>query len=351
MAAFSVDLGYMFMANEQLHVTTDVSAKAAVIALSQGSSPQTAVTAAINCAASNTVCGSPLAIGSPNVTLGTVVHVANAAYYWTFVPGGTPPSAAQVTATVPVPLFFAPVLNTNTFSAARTSTAAFVRNKWCFVIDRSGSMCWDLSGVDDSYPPGTKSPPANQPPNPVGSRWAALEAAVQAFVSVASAAAVTNEAGLATFATTATADCPISANYAPIITALTNYGNNQMTGNTNLAAGLSTAINLFASSDDGTPWNKVIIVFSDGQWNTGSDPLGTNPNLILQATNAGITIHTVGLQLAQQDPTDPNFKNYQTTMHDLATRTGGMVLTANDASSLITVFRRLAETIPVILTQ
>ena len=58
-AAFSVDMAYMFLAREQLHVATDAAAKAAVVGLSQGSSQTTATNTAISYAAANTVCGSP----------------------------------------------------------------------------------------------------------------------------------------------------------------------------------------------------------------------------------------------------------------------------------------------------
>jgi hypothetical protein len=336
-AAFSVDLAYMFLASEQLHVATDAAAKAAVVGLSQGHSQQSAINAAIACAAANTVGGEPVAISSMNVSLGNVTLSPSRS--WTFQRGGTPTTAAQVTATVSVPLFFAPLLNTTTFSPSKTSTAAFVRNKWCLVFDRSGSMCFDMSGVDYSYPPGTPPYPEGYylPPNPVGSRWANLQVAANTFLSAVSASPVENQIGLVTFATSATTDCTFSNDYTPITNRLAYYGSHQMIGSTNLSAGLRAAFNLFSSTDDGTPWNKIIVVLSDGQWNEGSNPL----SLVSQATSAGIVIHTVGLL--------PQANNY--TMQQLPARTGGQFFYASDSAALQSAFQKLAETIPVILTQ
>ena len=52
-----------------------------------------------------------------------------------------PKIAAQVTGSVSAPLFFAEFLGTSNVYYVNTSVAAFVRNKWCLVFDRSGSMC------------------------------------------------------------------------------------------------------------------------------------------------------------------------------------------------------------------
>ena len=91
-AAFSVDVEYMYLANEQMHVAMDSAAKAAVVSLSQGSNQQTAINTAISYAAANQVCGHPLTITSSNVTLGKVTYSQSGG--WVFSAGGTPLSAA-----------------------------------------------------------------------------------------------------------------------------------------------------------------------------------------------------------------------------------------------------------------
>jgi Flp pilus assembly protein TadG/uncharacterized protein YegL len=348
-AAFSVDMAYMFLAREQLHVATDAAAKAAVVALAQGNSQPSVITNAINYAAANTVCGQPLTITSSNVVLGGVTYSASG--YWTFSPTATIKTAAQVTAQPSVPLFFGRLLNTSTFSPTRTSTAAFVRNKWCFVFDRSGSMCFDMSGTDWSYPSPVgylygQYPRSPYVPHATLSRLANLCTGANTFLSTLTnspGGTAQNQVGMVTFSTTANTDCTFSSSYTAIQNKLSYYLSTNIyndgieNGGTNLSAGLQAALNLFSSTDDGTPWNKVIIVFSDGQWNSGSDPL----NLVSQANSAGIVIYTVGL-LSQSN---------NNTMQQLPAQTGGQFYYATSGAALQTAFQTLAETIPVILTQ
>ena len=348
-AAFSVDLAYMYLAREQLHVATDAAAKAAVVVLSQGSSTTAATNAAIAYAGANKVCGTPLTITSSNVTLGNVTYAASGK--WAFNKGGTPTIAAQVTAKPSVSLFFGRALNNSTFTTSRTSTAAFVRNKWCFVFDRSGSMCFDMSGTDWSFPPPTgqlnnKYPNSPYVPNATLSRLAALCTGANTFLSTLTSSpggTSQNQVAMVTFSDSASNDCTFSSSYTAIQSKLnyyltTNiYSDGIENGGTNLAAGIQSAINLFSSTDDGTPWNKIIIVFSDGQWNSGSDPL----TLVSTANNANIVIHTVGLLSAANN----------TTMQQLPAQTGGLFLYTTNGASLTAAFQKLAQTIPVILTQ
>ncbi len=112
-AAFSVDLAYMFLVREQLHAATDAAAKAAVVVLAQGGGTLTASNTAVTYAGQNVVGGSGLTISNGNVALGKVLY-ANGT--WAFSAGGTPIIAAQVTGSVSVPSFFAPVLGHSTFT-------------------------------------------------------------------------------------------------------------------------------------------------------------------------------------------------------------------------------------------
>jgi Ca-activated chloride channel family protein len=357
-AAFSVDVAYMFLAREQLHVATDAAAKAAVVALSQGGSAAQATQKAIDYASYNKVGGQPLTITDNDVKLGRVAYATGGS--WAFSLGGTPLTAAKVTAPATVSLFFGRIFGTNTFSPTDMSTAAFVRNKWCFVFDRSGSMCFDFTGTDWSFPAGSwghggywgpptanrrpppdwspSNHPYNYPPQSANSRWASLNNGANIFLSAAAAAPVENRIAMVTFESSSSTDTSspyFLTSYSPITNKLNYYGSHQMNGGTNIYSGLQRAINLFASTDDGTPWNKVIILFSDGEWNEGSDPL----NLISQANNAGITIHTVGLL------------TNNTTMQQLAIQTGGKHFYVTTGDDLESAFRALAQTIPVILTE
>jgi Mg-chelatase subunit ChlD len=348
-AAFSVDMAYMFLGREQLKVATDAAAKATAVAMTLGDSQQTATNTAISYAAANTVWGQPLTLASSNVTLGKVTY--SASDLWTFSAGGTPLTAVQVTGTASTPLFFAPALGTKQFSTTSTSTAAFVRTKWCFVFDISGSMCFDMSGTDWSYPPpigylSNKYPPSPYYPNSSLSRLANLVSGANTFLSALTnspGGTLENEVGMITFSDSASTACTFTSTYSSVSNKLsyyltTNiYSDGIYNGGTNLSAGLQAAFNLFTSTADGTPWNKVIIVFSDGEWNEGVDPT----TLISQATSAQITIHTIGLLSGGNN----------TTMQQLAAQTGGQFMNVTNTSAVQTAFKKLAESTPVILTQ
>jgi uncharacterized protein YegL/Flp pilus assembly protein TadG len=358
-AVFSVDIAYMFLVREQLQVATDAAAKAAVVALAQGSSSQQATNTAISYAGQNKVGANGLTIAGGNVSLGKVVYAQSGA--WTFSSGGTPLIAAQVTGSVSSPLFFAPVLGSKTFTTRNSSTAAFVRNKWCLVFDRSGSMCFDMSGNDWYYPPPTGYLNGQYPgssrspyyPDATNSRLGNLYTGATTFLNALTnspGGTASNEVGMVTFADSANTDCQFTSNYSAISTQLHSYLTTNIwsdgiaNGGTNLSAGLQAAINMFISdaNTDKTVWNKVIIVFSDGQWNQGNDPInGGSPTIVSQANSNSITIYTVGL-LQQSN---------NATMQNLASQTGGQFYYVTTGTALQNAFQALAQTIPVILTQ
>jgi Flp pilus assembly protein TadG len=372
-AAFSVDVAFMQLARQELHVATDAAAKAAVTKLSQGGSQGQAKQAAVDCAAANSVGGKALSIDSTNVDLGRVTYSQTG--YWTFTKDATPLSAARVTVNMvdgttagPVNLFFGRILGTSKFNPLMTSTAAFVRNKVCFCFDRSRSMTFDLSGVDERWPSGTGWP--NGVPSSLtttkkqlyppcnGSRWASLSSAANLFLDVLGTSSVQTPVALVTWADSASyssyyqgttyktssisfnavdTDSTFVTDYATVRTAITNRGGKTMLGGTNMASGLQRAINLFASTEDGTPWNKIIILFSDGQWNAGTDPIATART----AAGQNIVVHTVGLLSGGDNGT----------MRNIATTTGGLYFYAPNGASLQSAFEQLARTLPVILTQ
>jgi Ca-activated chloride channel homolog len=375
-AAFSTDLAYMFLAREELHIATDAACKAAVtkLAMAQAGGIQDLVGAknlAKTVAGLNFVCGGTASLSDDQITLGHVEYNSTTKK-WDFyaTPCGNKYMAAQVTAQLPVPLFFGKILGVSSFTPTGHSEAAFVRNKWCLVFDRSGSMAYDMTGIDRQYPTGpitethkkkvwddpwhyhweyyevtiTRPWTEDDPPHPDLSRWAALVEASTGFLNCVATSPVENRVGMVTFGTyadTGSTRVTFSTSYTPITTRLTTIGLSPLKegtiSTTNLKAGLQEALDLFQDTDDGTPWNKIIVVLSDGIWNTGGDPTTVIPSL--QA--AGITCHTIGLL--------PGGDN--DAMHQIAAQTGGRALQANDEDELIDSFTALTQTIPVILTK
>jgi Flp pilus assembly protein TadG len=371
-AAFSVDIAYMQLTREELHIATDAAAKAAVSKLSLGGTQSQAKQAAIDCAAANTVAGRPLTIDASSVTLGKVAYAQSG--HWDFTANGTPNTAAKVDVTMssatvsgPVSLYFGRMLGTSQFNPRSSSTAAFVRNKVCLTLDRSHSMCFDLSGVEWRYPSGIPARPEayKYPPQVPDSRWSKLSTAIDIFLTVVAAVPVETRVGLVTWASNVDTgdywsayttyvngkkvtkpaspaspatciDQTFTTDFSLIRAPIAARGANVVLGGTNMSAGMTTAINLFASTDDGLPWNKVMILFSDGQWNEGANPITTAATA--KANN--IVIHTVGL-----------LNNGDSTLQTIAANTGGRYFYAPNETALNAAFQEIARMLPVILTK
>lgn len=401
-AAFSVDVAYMHLVREELRIATDAAAKAAVTKLSLGGTEDEARSLAVTIASKNRVAGKALTIDAANVQLGCSTYATGSR--WAFTKDATPLTAASVTVnmagnTTPgtVNLFFGRLFGTSTFSPTRTSTAAFVRNKVCLCFDRSRSMTFDLSGINERWPTSSSGWPTGVPssagavkigkttydfrwlyPPCNNSRWYHLANGANTFLDVldelrASNAMVTQVALLtwgssydnsnskdvnnkyhtytgrtlntSSSRTTFTAydtNASFVTTYATIRSTIAAKKGVTMLGGTDMNAGLQEAVDLFESTKDGLRWNKIIILFSDGCYTT------TNPvnSAAVSAANADIIVHTVGFLLNNEDSSigEPTLKG-------IANATGGRYFKATDGASLKKSFEDLARTLPVILTQ
>jgi Ca-activated chloride channel homolog len=227
-------------------------------------------------------------------------------------------------------------------------------------------MLYDMSGTEYAYPSGnprlssfTAWGPiwrnALSPPHPTDSRWAALERVINDFfveISDCNPAPYTSlvtwgsdyKAPLAPFAqfTSSTLDVALPPASNPIAqrdlikAAIQGLGNKQMFGSTNLSAGLDRA-RLHLTSDQARSFTaKVIILFTDGLWNVGRDPLLAAQD----ARDAGIIVHTVSM-----------LTPYQPTLAQIAETTGGRNFTTFNEVQLRDAFREIAEGLQVVLVE
>lgn len=361
MAAFSIDLAYIELVKTQLKAATDAAAKAGTSALVQGLSDADAQAAAINIAAANTVAGKPLKITVSDITIGQSVQQADGT--WQFVAGLKPSQAVQVTSVLSssnangsVPLFFAPLLGTSSYSTSLTSVASSYACEVCLVVDRSHSMTYDLSGVNQQFPlpigsdwiAGMKSPPIT------GSRWLALESAMSSFCGILQVASAPPRVALVTWASDigtssieysltgqtsvgVSLDLGLTNDTAALYSAIHNRSNNVMLGATNMGAGIDEGITVLTASNVRPYAKRVMVLMTDGLWNRGNDPV----NSATVAAGQDITIHCICF-LKNAD---------QTTCQEIASITGGKFYYASDAASLTAAFNDLAYSLPVVLTK
>jgi Flp pilus assembly protein TadG len=393
MAALSMDLAYLELIKTELRAATDASARAAASALIQGQTTAQVQAVAINTAAINKVAGKPLKITAADVTLGQSVLQSNGTY--AFQAGSQPYQAVQVSVAMAasnangaVPLFFGPFVGMNTYQPANTSVAAASACDVCLVLDRSHSMCWDETGTNWSYPEpylghaspygldtygvlstvppygssGLPSGVFQQYPPQAGSRWMALQSAVQSFCGILQAANGNTHAAVVTWASPisitetvystiqspynlptsqgVTMDVGLTSNMSAITAAVTAHSSNILIGGTDMYTGIEGGISVLTGSGSRPSATKVMILMTDGDW---SSPPG-NINPVNAASNAAadkITIHCIGFT------SNANM----TTCQEIASMTGGKFYYASNSASLTAIFQEIAGTLPVALTQ
>ncbi|TWU50509.1 von Willebrand factor type A domain protein [Rubripirellula tenax] len=354
MAAFSIDVAYMQLSRLELRTSADAAAKAGAEALSREGSVDDARTAAKQLASMNLVGGAPLTLQDSDIFFGRSARQSDGS--WAFTQGAMPYSGVRVHATQPVSLFFGAITGKENFSTNMHSTACATENEICLVVDRSHSMCFDLTGTDFSYPPAIPTGPDDPiifPPDPSASRWGYLAEAVDAFVEIVEQRNAAQRIGLVTFGSNITLstyegnltgrtfpatalDVPLGSDFAAVLTAIQNRTNDVMLGGTNLSSGMQMGIDMLVGPTSQSHATKTMVVMTDGKWNTGINPA----TLAKAANQEGIIVHTITF-LDTADQSD---------MVKVAKFGSGEHYHASDGPSLIAAFEDLAFNLPVTLT-
>jgi Ca-activated chloride channel homolog len=363
-AAITIDYAYMQMVRSDLRIATDAAAKAGAEALARTENNNEAINAAIAYAASNPVAGQPLQLSSSDIVLGRVDPKSNGK--WNFKDGKQPFNAVQVRGKTNASLFFGKTLGISEYKPTEETIAGYQEFDVMLCLDRSGSMCFDMSGVDYSYPNnnpnlsnftawGTLWRNYVSPPHPTNSRWAVLSRAVNDFLEVAGQSNPQPYVSLTTWgsdytspvapfpsfeAATVNVNLPSQSNFQAQMVNIKNrisqLGNAPIMGGTNLSAGVDLAVEKLSGNSARSLSKKVIILLTDGQWNNGRDPiLAANA-----AKTKGITIHTVSM-----------LTNMQTTLAQIADITGGKSYSTQNETELREAFKDIAAGLRVVLVE
>lgn len=361
MVVLSVDTAYMQLARTELRSATDAAAKAAAGELNRTNGDVEAARAeGIRIASLNTVSGRPLALRPGDFEFGQAVRQSNGS--WAFVAGSQPFSSVRVTGeksstspSGPVNLLFAGIFGSSTFAPTETAVASQFDQEICLAIDRSHSMCFDLSGVSWKYPytTGTSRDHLIWRPHPSLSRWAALRSALDVYLNVVASAARPPRVSLVTWGSridrgsyetsltgltfpATSIDALLTDDMRQISLPIDRRGSTTMFGGTNMAAGIDAARGILNGPGVRPLAKKVIILMTDGEWNDGRNPLDS----AREAAAEGISIHTIGF-----------LSNDDRTLEQIAQLTGGRSLNASSRAELEAVFRDLALSLPVALTE
>lgn len=356
-AAVAVNTSFLRLARVEMKSVTDLAAKSGATYLGN-SQNTTAPTTRINNVFTwnrpqfDSTLGRPDYL-STEITYGHAEVDEDGAI--TFTEDGTPENAVKVSASypamfngsnVPVPFFF-----TANPSISATSIAMRTDNDVCFVLDRSGSMAWDMSNEEFSYPAGgSELQNYYTPPHATDSRWAALRTAVEDFVLTCEED-VPGEVriGLVSFSSEFTFGVYESERgtvhekitrdrRAKILPAVDAIGAEPLIGDTDIGYGLSLVPSAYQGSQARKKTGfKTVVLFSDGVNNEGNDPVSEAATLSAQ----GYTIHTVSFS----DQAD------QAMMLSIANAGGGSHYHASSADELREAFKEIARSLPGSLIQ
>lgn len=372
-AAFTIDFSYMQLVRTELRAASDAAAKAGAEALSRTQDVNVARQEAIRYAAMNTVGNRPFRLAESDVIIGH--SSSNSSGRWNFEAGGKPPNAVRIDARTggtnahpATPLFFSRIVGHSGFSPGYQSTAGQQEIEVCLCLDRSGSMNFDMTGVDYSFAPGNPKLSSFtawgkewqhmlSPPHPTKSRWAALRGAVDVFLDELVERDTPPRTGLVTWGSDYTMPLPPNTQYQAATTdqqlpssssfswkdssrALRKFvkdkGDSTIMGGTNLSAGLDRAIGVMTGTNSNAFASKVIVLMTDGEWNQGSNPVASAYN----AKSQNITVHSISMLTKQQ-----------TVLEDIAEITGGRYFRTQNEEELREAFREIANSLPVVLIE
>jgi Ca-activated chloride channel homolog len=372
-AAITIDYSYMQLVRTELRAAADAAAKAGAEALSRTQDVNTARSEAVRYAACNKVGGQAFRLNTSDVTIGRVT--SNSSGRWTIQANGSPPNAVRIDARTgegaaqpAVPLFFGSMLGHSNFTPRYQATAGQQEVEVCLCLDRSGSMNFDMSGEDWSFPTGNPrlSPFTAwglewrnllSPPHPTLSRWAALRGAVDVFLQEANNYNPQPRTALITWGSGYTmpispftsypesvVDLPLPSrsnpdwvgNSAAIKALVRGRGDSVIMGGTNLSAGLDQAIALLSSNTNDSFASKVVVLVTDGEWNAGRHPRLS----AYDARARGIIVHCVSMLTGEQDD-----------LQEIADLTGGRYYGTHNEAELHAAFSEIARSLPVVLTE
>jgi Mg-chelatase subunit ChlD len=356
-AAFTVDIAYMHCVKTELQIAADAAARAASNSLGSSQDLTLASDAAKHIAGENFVAGSPLTLVDDDIIFGQ--STANDDGTFSFVESTNPINAvrirgsrARVSASGPVRLVLGPLLGREHFEPEVFASAARVDRDIVIVVDRSGSMAWDESGTDWSYPEeyaqNSQSVNYGLPPHPTGSRWAGLIEAVSVFCDAVDSTREEEHLALVSYSDrytyngytvpTVATNAELGPTSAVIVQELQEIGENAIIGGTNISAGLDRGVSVIQNPDTARPFAfKMVILMTDGVWNAGRDPVLAAQD----AAAAGIVVHAITFSAGAN----------QADMQEVAEATGGKFYHAPTRDELKDAFEEIAYSIPVILIE
>lgn len=345
LAGMAINLAYIQVVKTKVQIVTDAAVRAAGRVYAETGDEAQALVAAQQLAALNPIESMVIPVEAADLEYGLSDRpAANKAYTFTPAANGnavrlTTNSFAGGSGTALQPFF--PTFG-STFDIRPTCTATNSQTTLdvALIVDRSGSMAFAANETS-----GGGATPAAAPsgwsygdPVPPNSRWLDLVASVSGFCDELSLTAKVEKVGLVSYADTAKREDSLTNDYTDIDASNLAISSAFDGGMTAVGDAILEGIDTVTEPSKCRPWaNKALVLMSDGNHNSGSDPLVAAADAAAQQ----IPIYTVSFS----DEAD------ETLMQQIADMTGGTHYHAVDAQQLNEAFRNIARRLPSILTQ
>ncbi len=355
-AGLTINLTQLATAKSEIRMASDAAAKAGAVILGQTQDVDAARTVAKQIANKHRVNGTQLKLFNSDVQIGNSEPGDDGQYV--FREGQLPLNSVRIDARMDEDgrtgpgAYFMSYLTPKNFQLNYQSIATRVDHDVCLVIDRSGSMAWDMSGTEWRYPASTDGTERSiiqryfEPPHPTDSRWAALSRSTELFLEEIEALPIEVQVGLVSYSSNfnfglyhsdaSTIESELTTEYEGLQDSVARIGQDPIIGNTNIASGMQSAVTVLLGEDSRITAKATMIVLTDGIGNQGTDPVG----VATAAAAANITVNTITFS----DQAD------QATMQQVATAGGGRHYHAPDEAALRVIFQKLAQTLPAVLT-
>lgn len=351
MAAFAIDVAWMQLVNTELRTATDSASRAGAKILSASQDQDAARAAALDAASRNLVAGDPMLLAPGDVQFGRSEQAsANSRFRFTQANSGlinaihVDGRRTQGSPGGPVDLFFARIVGQDFYEPVQEAVSTVLDRDIVLVIDRSGSMGLDLFAIGDRNG-------QNCGPLDPTTRFAALDAAIEAFLQELDLTFPNEQVALASYSSRFRRNCSggqldfqvadlrqqLTQNFDRIRAVMDGFMQNGIGGSTAIGEGLRQGIREITSPRTRPFAIKTIVLMTDGLQNTGVEPAV----VARQAAAQEIVVHTISFSAGAD----------QTRMRQVADITGGKHFHADTAADLAASFREIARTLPVLLTQ
>lgn len=344
LSAIAVNLAYIQVVNAKVQIVTDVSVRAAGAAYVESGDEAAGLAAAQHLASLNPIESNVLHIASGDLEFGLSQRNSHDKAY-TFTPGVngnsvrlTTISFASGSGEASQPFF---TISGANFDIRPLCKAAHSQSTLdvCVIVDRSGSMAF---AANESSGSGT---PAAAPAGwifgdaiPPQSRWLDLVASVNSFCNELNQTSKIERVALCGYSGNASRLVDLTDTYQQISDALNMISSSYANGYTNVGDGIEKGVSAVTDSEYARPWaTNALVLMSDGNHNTGTDPIAAANQAVLDR----IPIYTVSFSVEAD----------QALMKQIADMTGGRHYHAIDAAQLNEAFRAIARRLPSMLTE